>query len=400
MMRFWGKKNKVSDFWFPVGGFSGSRCIGSDRKKYELLSVLEAVINKRAATFGNAVPYILDKEGNEPSTMEARRLRELFSSPNALMSFQQLYRLTDIYRMIYGYCVWFTPRAYKGAIPAAILLIPPDKLSLEVGDYSLLTNELPEVRVRIDGRTTSITLDDLIIFNDIKTGFTSNPLLAQSRITALHNETGLLGSIAEAQADIIENRGAIGIISRDPRDDARPASVFEDNKKQIQEEYKRYGLSKQQWKVIITSASLRWTPLTMNIGDLKLIELEEVAAKKVCGIYDVPYELFPLSGNSTFENRRQAKLELYQDCTIPTSAGDAELITQKLGVKDLTVSFDYTHLPIFQEDQAAKASTVASISGSAASLLSSGIISIQEARALLSEYIDINPTHGTETLNR
>jgi hypothetical protein len=397
-MRLFGRKNsgKERDFWLPFGGFNGSRYIGSDKKRYELISVLEAVINKRAECFSNAMPYIVDSSNNEPQDLAARRVRGLFDSPSALMSFQQLYRITDVYRMLYGYCVWFTPRIEEGSLPSSLLLIPPDKLSIEVDpSHSILTNQLPKVKVRISGQDTRIPLDDLIIFNDIKTGFGGHPLLAQSRMTALCDEVNLLGDISEAQSAIIKHRGALGVLTRDPRDEKAPG-VFEENKKKIQEEYRHYGLSHEQWKIIITSAPLRWIPLTMNIGDLKLIELEEAAAKKVCSVYDIPYELFPLSGNSTFENRKQAKLELYQDHILPTSAGDAELITKKLGLKAVKVSFDYSHLPVFQEDQAAKASTITAISTAIATLMGNGTITKAEARTELSAYMDINPSEGQD----
>jgi hypothetical protein len=371
--------------------FSGSRHIGSDKRKYELIAILEAVINKRSECFGNAVPYVLDKNGNEPTDLSAKRVVELLKSPNALMSFQQLYRTTDAYRMIYGYSVWFTPRISEGSLPTSILPIPPDKLSIEVDpSYSILTNEQPKVTVRVAGRATNIQLEDLIIFNDIKTGFGDNPLLAQSRMTALYDEVNLLSDIAEAQSSIIRNRGALGVLTRDPRDE-KAAGIFEDNKKKIQEEYRHYGLSQEQWKIIITSASLRWIPLTMNISDLKLIELEETAAKKVCGICDLPYELLPISGNSSFENRKQALLELYQNYVVPTSVGDANLVTKKLQLRELQVTFDYTHLPVFQEDQAAKASTISNISSAIATLLGNGTISKAEARKELSVYMDIDP---------
>lgn len=396
MRRLFRRRSKKSlkGTWFPLLGFRGSGFVGDDKKRYESISVLQSVVNKRAECFGNAVPYVLDKDNNEPKGYEATQVRSLLKNPNALNSFQQLYRTTEVFRMIYGYCVWFTPRIAEDSTPSALMLIPPDKISIEVGsEYSLLSTRQPNVKVRIGGELTDITLDDLIIFNDIKTGFGGNPLLAQSRMTALANELNLLNDISEAQSSIVRHRGALGVLARDSKDETAPG-VLEDQTKNIQEEYKKYGLSNSQWKIIITSAALRWIPLTMNVGDLKLIELEEVAAKKLCGVFDVPYELIPLSGHSTYENRKQAKLELYQDYVIPSSVGDADLITQKLKlkVKDLHVSFDYTHLPVFQEDQAAKAATIASISDAMVSLTGSNIISPDEARRELSNFIDIDPS--------
>lgn len=381
----------LSGFFIPFGAFS-TLCKRSNRKTYEESAILSTVINKRAQCFGNAVVYVKDKQGNEPTTLAATRLRNLLDSPNPFMSWEQLYRITDVHRMLYGHCVWLKLRAFEGDIPTALYIVDPEQLQIDVDKNSPFIGR-EEVRgIRIGGLNTTLTLDDLIIFNDIKAGFTAGSVLAESRMTALSDENKLLQVISDAELSIIRNRGAIGILAKDGRDQSA-AGVYDDTRDDIQRQYKRYGISSDQWSIIITSAALKWYSITQPLKDLMLTEFEEHVAKKVCGMFDVAFELYPMSGQSTYENRNEALRELYQNTVMPCSKGDARTLTRALcGGTGLTITLDYSDMYFLQADmkQKADSANVAITAFNAAQ--AAGNITRDEWRALAAEYINIDPS--------
>jgi phage portal protein BeeE len=363
---------------------------GNYRKIFEESAIISSVIGKRAQYFGNAVPYIKDKDGNEPEEPKAVAIRKLLNEPNKLMSFEQFYRAIEMFRMLYGYCIVFKFYAIPGAAPTHLYIIDPDQISIEVEKTSAYIGTVSNVVVKIANERTNIQLKDLIIFNDLKLGFGSNPLLAQSRMTAIKHESKLLAVIADAEESIIRNRGALGILSKDINDQVAPA-VFEEKVEDLQAAFKRYGITSEQYHIIVTNAALKWQSMSIPLRELMLIEFEEQNAKKICGVFDLPYELLPMSGQSTYANRSSAEKEVYQNTVIPSSKSDAKILTKALCVgTNLQIELDYSDMYIFQENMSEKATATNMMVQALNTALNSGMITADESRKLLSNYVDID----------
>jgi hypothetical protein len=383
-----------NSFFMPFGSFGllGNR---SNKKIYEESAILSAVINKRAQCFGNSVLYIKDKQGNEPDTLQAKRLRNLLDAPNPLMSWEQLYRATDTYRMLYGHCVWLKLSAFENDMPSSLYIINPEQLQIDFDKSCPIIGKNTFRKIRIGGKDTALTLDDLIIFNDTRVDFGGNPFLAQSRMKALSNESNLLRVIADAEMSIIRNRGAIGILAKDAKDGSS-VGVFDDSITAVQEQYRRYGISSDQWNIIITSAALKWYSIAQPLKDLMLIEFEEQMAKKICAVFDIPYALFPFAKDSALGNggmSEKAELQLYQNTVIPLSKSDAKILTASLCKgTGLAITMDYSDMWIFQEDMKQKAESANVAITAFNSAQAAGNITREEWRALIAEYINIDPS--------
>jgi phage portal protein BeeE len=379
------KKN----FFYPFGVSPLGK--QSDRYYYEYGAILSTTINKRSQYFGNSVLRVVDSNNNDTPTVEAGQVMSLLQQPNKLMTWKQFYSTIEVYRMLYGYCPVLKASAFKGDSPQALFIINPAVLDITFEQKN--DNYIGSVIIKdiyIGGSRTSLTIDDLIIFNDTKIGFGKNPLFAQSRLSALGNENKLLQVISDAELSIIRNRGALGILSKDINDKSS-IGAFEDDKENIQEQYRRYGITSEQWNIIITSSALKWQSITQPLKDLMLLEFEERTAKKICGVFDIPFELLPLVGQSTYSNRKEAKIELYQDYVIPCSVGDAELLTAALCPKGIKIMLDYSNIPALQEQLSQKATATATALQAYNAAQQAGNITRLEWRRLASEYIDINP---------
>jgi hypothetical protein len=383
-------------WWYPVTMFGRENIFGHDYfAAYRRISQVRTVIDKRAECLSSAIPYILDKDGNEPATKEAKSLRKLFDTANFIQSFSELYMLKEIYRLVYGWSVIYLLRAFDGAIPTAMFVIPPTLLNIQLNKDYLLYNQIDESNIikniTLTGTTAEIKFSDLIFFRDSVPNI-ENPFICDSKMQSVFNEYDLSAAISEAEKTIVERRGALGILSKDIND-PNSMGIFEDEREEIQKKYKdTYGLRMSKDQIIITQMALKWQQMSLPVRDLMLIELGEDAQKRIAGVYDVPYNLLPGGSNSTFSNQREAKKYLYTSKAIPTSNSDAKKFTNALLEKHgLHLKFDYSDLYLFQDDIRDQAAAINTAVAGLNAAYSAGNITQEEWRLNASRYIDIDP---------
>jgi hypothetical protein len=362
---------------------------------YKLISQVRMVIDKRAECLASAVPYILDRDENEPQGKDAKAIRKLFDTPNFLQSFSELYVLKEIYRLIYGWSAIYLFRAFEGAIPTAMFAIPPSMLNFQLNNNYLLYHQKDASNIvktiKVAGTNAEINFSDLIFFRD-SIPHDINPFICDSKMQAVFNEYDLAAAISEAEKTIVERRGAFGILSKDINDPSA-VGVYEEERDTIQEKYKEtYGLRMSKDQIIITQMALKWQQMALPIRDLMLVELGEEAQKRIAGVYDVPYNLLPGGSDSTFSNQEKAMKYLYFSKAIPTSDSDAKKFTDAILEKyELSLKLDYSDLPLFQDNLKEKASSISTAINGLNAAFTAGNITREEWRLNASRYIDIDP---------
>jgi hypothetical protein len=389
------RKPEPKDWWYPITMFGGNNFFGNNYlDAYKRIPQVRTVIDKRAACLSSAVPYILDKDENEPQTKDAKNIRKLFDTPNFIQSFSELYVLKEIYRLIYGWSAIYLFRAFDNAAPAAMFVIPPSMLNFRLKKEHLLYNQTDETniidKITIAGTTTEIKFSDLIFFKDEIPNI-ENPLISDSKMKAVINEYELARAISEAEKAIVERRGALGILSKDI-DDPNSIGVFEDERQEIQKKYKEaYGLRMSKDQIIITTMALKWQQMSLSVKDLMLIELGEEAQKRIAGVYNVPYNLLPGGFNTSFDNQDKAIKTLYNEA-IQISNSDAKKFTRALlDQYGLHLKLDYSELPIWQEDARQQAAAMNTAIAGLNAAFTAENITREEWRLNASRYIDIDP---------
>jgi hypothetical protein len=403
-----GKKEKdceqpeQKDWWYPITMFGGTlNFFGNNYlEAYKRIPQVRMVIDKRAACLSSAVPYILDKDENEPQTKDAKNIRKLFDNANFIQSFSELYVLKEIYRLIYGWSAIYLFRAFDNAAPVAMFAIPPSMLNFRLKKEHLLFNQIDETnivdKITVAGTTTEIKFSDLIFFRD-EIPNTENPLISDSKMQSVINEYELARAISEAEKTIVERRGALGILSKDI-DDPNSIGVFEDERQEIQKKYKEaYGLRMSKDQIIITTMALKWQQMSLSVKDLMLIELGEEAQKRIAGVYNVPYNLLPGGSDSTFNNQDKAIKYLYTEA-IQTSNSDAKKFTNAiLEQYGLHLKLDYSDLQMWQEDARQQAAAMNTAIAGLNAAFTAGNITREEWRLNASRYIDIDPNKNIQS---
>lgn len=105
-----------------------------------------------------------------------------------------------------------------------------------------------------------------------------------------------------------KNMGAMGVLTPDTSGGFSPPTMGKKAKEKIQDEWQNsYGLL-GKWSIMITNRLLKFTQIVLPIKDLELQNKLEGTVKLIAGFHGVPYELLPISGQSTFTNREEARI--------------------------------------------------------------------------------------------
>jgi hypothetical protein len=126
-----------------------------------------------------------------------------------------------------------------------------------------------------------------------------------------------------------------------------------EQKDQLQQDFRRYGLKNHQWQFIITSATLKWQQMGVATKDLMLFEEIEADTMAICDNYNYPYQLMSSAKGTTFSNLNEGKKLLYQDATLPEAESIYEQWNQLFNSKkyNLKIDKDYSHVAVLQEDK-------------------------------------------------
>jgi hypothetical protein len=341
----------------------------SSLKAFTKCAPLNAVIIKKAQAFVNGKTWIVNKKGKakdkESTTELADKVRKLMSSPNPFQTQKEFEAQQYIYAQIFGFCLLLPikPVGYPVSDAKRLWNIPPSMVNIEETKKNWLLAEskldlVKKIVIDFGEERAEIPVSDVVIIKDFTPSF-SSPIFPESRICALEMPINNIIGAYESRNVLINYRGALGIISPDAKDVGGPVPLSDPQKEQLQEDFLRYGLKNNQWKFIISSASVKWSQMGVSTKDLMLFEEIEDDIQRICDSYSYPYPLISsakqnnLGGTNTDPNKRL----LYQDTIIP----EAESICEQWNIlfdmdsSGLVIIKDYSHVPVLQDDEQKKA---------------------------------------------
>lgn len=352
---------------------------------YNACAPLNAVINRKARAFTNGRWYILDKQGKEAQGKSAETLRKLIKKPNPLQTWNQLMTQAKVYEQIFEevFFLTITPVGFAKGEVLTLWVVPNwiinAKASGKLYQQSFIEDIVTHYELTYGGKTTKIDRERII---HIKGSNQNNEdqIRAKSRLVSLEDPISNIVAAYEARNVLITRKGAIGILSNVSRDVAGTIPVDSTEKKEVQEEFQNYGLSKTQSQVIITNANLRWQSMTFPTKDLMLFEEIEDDVRQICDTYNYPMYLLGFKAGTTYSNMGEANKSLYQDAIIPEAEGWAEAFTNyfELDKSGLEIKVFYDHLGIFQQSEKEKADALTAKVTANMPLLEKNIITLNQ----------------------
>ena len=169
-----------------------------------------------------------------------------------------------------------------------------------------------------------------------------SPLKAGLRSMTTNNEA------TESGVKFLQNQTARGILMSEEGD------LNEVQAQQLKDKFRRdHQGSKKAGDIIITPKKLSWVNFGLNASDMSLIEQYNASIKDLCNIYNVPVQLLNNTESSTYNNMKEAKKALYQNCVIPELVKIQDELNRWLSPKygeDICIEYDFSVIPELQEE--------------------------------------------------
>jgi len=327
---------------------------------YRRCPPVPAIINRKAQAFINGKTWVLNSAGKEAKTSEdAKKITRLMKHPNALQSQKQFEAQGYIYQQLFGFNIILPikPVGFNDNIDASSLWnIPASWIDINATQEQFKKSGgvgLQAITFTFNGVRTEIPIKDLIIIRDFSPSF-DTITFPGSKLTPLALPINNIIGAYESRNTLINYRGALGILTNDPgaNNQYAPIGLTKDEKEGLQKDFARYGLRNKQWKVIITSATLRWQQMGYSTKDLMLMEEVQESTKDICRGLNFPPFILGLA-DTTYNNMSAAEKGLYQNSTIPDAHSYYEQLTTAFGLEErnLTLDKDFSEVPVMQEDK-------------------------------------------------
>ncbi len=205
-----------------------------------------------------------------------------------------------------------------------------------IKDYVFNYNEDNKENLKVDEVIIIQTTDGVNILNSV------------SRIESLKYPLSNIKAQYNKRNVLLENMGAIGILSTTNSDLGGALPMSPEEKEKIQRDW--YNRSKDE--IIISENEVKWTPMSFKTKDLMLFEELKADKLAIIDAFGLNYYIFSNEDGSTYSNVNYGERLAYTNTIIPESKHIYDNITEQLGLDKeglrLTATFD--HIPVLQND--------------------------------------------------
>lgn len=322
-------------------------------KYYLQTPELQAIINYRAKLFSDMRVIAMKNE----KEIEIPFL-DVLRSPNPLQPFREFAKQCSINKDVFGN-VYINPIFGVDKKKTTMLWNMPSQ-NAEIKKQPELKNPfqkstkeeiIKEYIFKFDDLELKYPADEIIHFNDNQIKTNKEWLKGHSRIATLSQACENIITAYEVRG-ILTGNAPLGIITDSTKDPVGFTPMTEQEKKIILEEMRKYGTKAGKYQYIVTRANLDFKSMAINLSNLKLFEEVDNDQSAIADAFSFPVEIF--QNNVTFENKKEAKKQLYQDSIIPEANEWLQGLAKELGFHEqgITLIADYSHVQVLQDDMA------------------------------------------------
>ena len=353
------------------------------------------VADRIGAMMRNGKYYVVDKNDNERPRY--KDIEALLAKPNLMQDGKSFLKQVEIYLKVYGFCPIFCLRATKRDLPKAMIAIPPQMFHIEgKGNiFSAQTKEDIVNRAYIKWGNGEINLleEDYILIYDSIANYPQqdgDEISFYTPVDTLSPHTRNYMSQLIGRGNLIVNGGPKGILYGDDTSDTGNAALTPKEADELNKSFKRkFGIVGKLYEVMVTNKKVGWINIGANTQQLMLHEEGASCLNEICNTFGLQPDMF--SQGATFDNKEAAKKAAYQDLIIPDSELIAQALTNGICPEGVFIKIDFSHVSCLQEDKAANAQSLSNAANAVGNLVNWGLITPDEARMELSNYIDIDP---------
>ena len=373
--------------------------MASDNGKKEAFKAcipLNSTITKCGKLFSNGKFYVVDEDNNDVTTAEAKKIIQLLKKPNPLQSGKVFNRQVELTLKLYGRCPIYLLRGLPFSVPVSMWIIPPELFKQTTTGKLWGQNEKSEIigetYIEWGGRKYPLEEHEYFVVVDSSVDIEDyqGELKYSSSTDAMSPVVNNWMAQAIARGNLIVDGGGKGVICSDDNSDFQNAALTPKERKELNDHFKEdSGFVDKPYPILISTAKLKWLPLSFDVGQLKLHEEDKSCFNHICSAIGLNPNLF--IPDSTFSNQDGAQRSAYRDVVIPDAESYAEALTSAICPDGAFIQLDYTHVEVLQKDKKEESDTLFKSARAAVDLTKSGIISNIEARRIMADHIDIDP---------
>lgn len=359
-------------------------------RAYQECPPLKSIVSKRAKAFNVGVFDVWNKNTDKPATgPAAASFRQILAKPNPLQNRRQFMAQQNTYLDIFGYCPVFIIRPYgvNDAI-TAIWNIPPWLFNITFTGNWLQQTSVAGI---ISGYTlqwstgnVALPTENLkLLFDDgFGTDMDINLCIPDSRLRSLEYPVSNIIASLMGTNSLIVNKGPTGILANDGVDSIGSIPIEPSERTAIQKDFSRYGITGQQYQVIITEAHLKYQQIGSPMKDMMFPDTIEGAVNMLCDAYGYYPELLARSKSATFDNKEKAEKMLYTGTIIPESDSRLEQLSEAVmgSGNNLYYKSDFSQVPALQTEALESANARKALDGALQIEFKNNIITLNEWR--------------------
>lgn len=349
---------------------------------YNSIPQLRTPVDKLAAMFANG-KFKMQKIGSQELIELNSDVAKLLENPNVLQGQNPFLKQYLTQLIVYGNQFIYKNQASRLAVPNSLLNISSAMVK------PVLTGKLFD-QVSIDGIVKNYEYTENGILKTFETNQIlwskisdlDNNLIGQSPLKAMKYPLSNTVAALQYLNVISSEKGAIGVLSSQSKDAMGALPMTSEEKLELERTYRQEnGIEDNQKKIHITTGSVTWSPMSYPTKDLLLLEQIDANFLTILHVLGANPNLFV---NSTYENLKHGLIMTHNDTIVPYADGFTQVLGEFIGItKGYRLVLDYTHLPYLQTDKAETANTFNTVSTGLSTLVSSGIVTPQEAKVML-----------------
>ena len=374
--RFINQANQLMPYSNQIWGVKKAVWIDTNNAWEWFMTIpeLRAVIDKRASMMASNKVRLYDANGDE---ILNHWFLDMVNNPNPVQSWSDVVYSLSVNDALYSNAFGYSPlRSFD--IRNMFVPLPSNKVQILTSGKTLKQMDVDGLidgyRFEYDSNEyENLELKDVIY---LTTNDGMNLIKPTSRIDALKYPLSNIKAQYNKRNVLLENIGAIGILSAQNSDIGGAIPMTPEEKRQIQRDW--YNRSKDE--VIITESQVNWQSMSYPTRDLMLFE--ELNADKIAIIdaYGMNVNLFSSEKGSTFTNVRDSVRMVYTDTIIPETQQMYDTMAHQMGLdkQGIKIVADFSHLPVLQDDEQMKASADKTKVDTYSVMLRDGVITQQQ----------------------
>jgi len=336
--QIWGRKEAVwvdtNDSW----------------KLFIEIPELRAVIDKRASMMSSNHPCLYDMNGDK---VDNHWVMDLIKNPNATQSWSDVVYSLSVQDALYSNSFAYCPKR-SFDIRNLMVPLPANKVKINLSGKKLEAMDTEDLITNFKFYYDDDTIQTIDWFDMVylTTDDGMNLVKPISRVDSLRYPLSNIKAQYHKRNVLLENLGAIGILSTNNNDMGGAIPMTPEERKQIQRDW----FNRNKDELMITESSVDWKPMSYPTKDLMLFE--ELTADKIAIIdtYGLSVNLFSSDKGATFTNVRDSIRMVYTDTIIPETQSMYDSIMKQWGLDgEYYLKAEFNHLPVMQVDEESRA---------------------------------------------